>query len=443
MKLAVALKKNTCLRRLDLHNVKISDNFAKTLASSLQSGCNLLEVLLDDAIKDDVRFHGIYEALLRNRYSTVVKRTQANAPDLRELVLDKVPDAHIMGFLAALCTNTQLVELSIRDTVFTPEAAALLARAVRDNASIMELELLGCTFEENAAALQAFCAALESNRSIHVLRLTRIPVGPCAEHFAQALRRNNVLKSLRLAGAEIRNDGFIAISEALRENRTLEELNMRVNLFDCTAVDHLLTVLEKNTTLVYLSLGGNNLQDDVAHSFARFLLNNFSLKGLDLTATRITDEGALDLLKSLKTNVALEVLHLERGQVSEKVAPKILRLLAVNTTLQLLNVYNFHSAQTTEYQAHLNSMMDKPSRVARLALCQWSIMTHKQLIPLPISLHSRRAVMLILCCFERLARSRVFCLPIELQIMVLEALNLLDLHRIYERPDKSRALADQ
>ncbi len=83
-------------------------------------------------------------------------------------------------------------------------------------------------------------------------------------------------------------------------------------------------------------------------------------------------------------------------------------------------------------------------------------MTHRQLIPLPISLHSRCAVMLLLLCFERLSHRsqgvracacldtcvcvRIPFVPMEMRFMILERMTLLDLHRIYDRPGTRHAL---
>merc|ERR1712083_152329 len=101
--------------------------------------------------------------------------------------------------------------------------------------------------------------------------------------------------------------GVRHLSEALCENRTLQELILSHNVIDNTGVKHLAKALVGNWSLRRLCLDSNksiaeSIGDNSAEYLADALMKNRSLEELDLSMNRVGEEGLQKLTMALQVN---------------------------------------------------------------------------------------------------------------------------------------------
>ena len=77
--------------------------------------------------------------------------------------------------------------------------------------------------------------------------------------MSEALKENTTLQSLNLHRNSIGDEGAKALSEALKENTTLQSLNLQSNSIKYDGAKALSEALKENTTLQSLDLGGNSI----------------------------------------------------------------------------------------------------------------------------------------------------------------------------------------
>ena len=133
-----------------------------------------------------------------------------------------------------------------------------------------------------------------------------------------ALQNNNIM-SVDLAGEKIGCDGIKAIAGALILNTSLKRLVLGGVVFGCgideKGISVLANALVQNRTLMELDLRSNKINDVGAKALANKLQEHCSLVRIDLRSNPIGDEGAkalVDLVQNRqnKLQIALdELIH--------------------------------------------------------------------------------------------------------------------------------------
>jgi Ran GTPase-activating protein (RanGAP) involved in mRNA processing and transport len=130
-----------------------------------------------------------------------------------------------------------------------------------------------------------------------------------AEAFADMLKVNKTLRTLKLAQCGITSEGICVIAQALYTNNTLEVLHIFENCLEeqvgAVAFADMLTV---NRTLKELDIFKNRIGTAGAKAFASMLEVNTTLRTLKLSTS---DEGACMIARALHANNTLEVLRLD------------------------------------------------------------------------------------------------------------------------------------
>ena len=181
----------------------------------------------------------------------------------------------LKAMFQGLKRNTSLRTLGVH---FTSNISTLCA-SLSVNNTLQHL-YLHCDLDDYA--MELLSAALSINKSLHRLTLNGF-TGTGAQHLATMLTANTTLQELDLSSAEISDTGILHLSEALKHNHSLTDLDI------CDS-EHI-----TNTGAVALS---------------KMLLVNKSLESLDLSFTSVGEEGAAALMESLLHNQVLTRLRL-------------------------------------------------------------------------------------------------------------------------------------
>jgi hypothetical protein len=136
--------------------------------------------------------------------------------------------------------------------------------------------------------------------------------------IAGALRVNGALTKLSLAWNELGEEGTKAICEALKQNKTLKELDLsgRDNIGGEAGAKHVADMLGVNGGLTKLSLAENKLEEEGTKAICEALEQNTTLKELDMSGDRYGPSniggtaGAKHVAKMLGVNGALTVTNL-------------------------------------------------------------------------------------------------------------------------------------
>ncbi|KJE91132.1 hypothetical protein CAOG_009530 [Capsaspora owczarzaki ATCC 30864] len=130
----------------------------------------------------------------------------------------------------------------------------------------------------------------------------------------------NACKALDMDCSQIGEDEAWAIAEALKVNRTLNDLNLRENQLGDAGARAIAETLKVNTTLNWLHLGQNQIGDAGARAIAETLKVNMSLTYLNLYDNQIGDAGAQAIAEALKVNTTLTELSLTKDDGARAIA---------------------------------------------------------------------------------------------------------------------------
>lgn len=132
--------------------------------------------------------------------------------------------------------------------------------------------------------------------------------------------QNNKITSIDLAGEKIDYDGINAIASALMRNTSLKRLVLGGVVFGCgideKSVSVLADALNQNKTLIELDLRSNKIGNDGAQILADTLRNHCSLVRLDLRSNPIGNDGVGVLTKLVQNTQNQLQIALDDASVS-------------------------------------------------------------------------------------------------------------------------------
>ncbi|KAG0214732.1 hypothetical protein BGX33_001890 [Mortierella sp. NVP41] len=219
-------------------------------------------------------------------------------------------------FLARLLTkNKVLRHLNVGSNGLGSEGCVMIAEAVRFNRTLNSLSL--DMNEMGPEAATAMAAALVSNRHLNYLYLPHNSIGDQGlVEICESLKRNRSLIGLDLELNHIENAqslvGMTAMSEVLRTNRTLREINLAYNLFSGDAIRELMKGVAVNTTLESINFTNCGISTEGAMAIAEVLPSARGLQNLGLTSNPdIAVEGYWALSTSLAKNRSMKGIQLD------------------------------------------------------------------------------------------------------------------------------------
>jgi len=161
-----------------------------------------------------------------------------------------------------------------------------------------------------------------------------------AKVISELLKTDTRLIELNLYGNSIGDEGTKAICEALKINNTLEVLLLWGNSIGVEGMKAIGKVLKVNKTLTQLGIGYNDARTEGAKMIGEGLKANSTLKKLLIISNELGVEGTINITKSLKDNKALTELFLSDNRIGDSGMKTINELLRDNSTLEKLYLTN-------------------------------------------------------------------------------------------------------
>jgi hypothetical protein len=214
-----------------------------------------------------------------------------------------------------------LERLGVASCEITAEGACRLAPAIRDHASVKEVQLDGNRIGDRgaaavAAAVRATSAPFERLRVRDNVNMT----SAAAKAFASAMAGSSTLRELDASKAPFGAEGAKALCAGLAATASLEILELSGCRLRAEGAKWLGDAVAKCASLRRLGVSRNSLGDKgVFELTSRGLDCTASLEALDLRHNAIGPEGAKRLKGSLERRcVTVRVLELEGNKLEEE-----------------------------------------------------------------------------------------------------------------------------
>ena len=191
---------------------------------------------------------------------------------------------HMTVLMRALA-RSKLHTLNLHDCQIKPDGAKALADALRDNVVLKKILLTANMIKDKGAI--ALGGALKNNKTLKELELKFCDIGPeGGKALASALSEGSAGRSERVLESNMTKDeGAIALGEALKSNKTLEELDLFKCSIGAEGAKALASALsEGSAVLTSLNLEMNHVGPEGAKALAaalrvnRVLLTNLNIK---------------------------------------------------------------------------------------------------------------------------------------------------------------------
>ncbi|XP_052770274.1 leucine-rich repeat-containing protein 74B-like isoform X2 [Mya arenaria] len=165
-------------------------------------------------------------------------------------------------------------------------------------------------------------------------------LGPAAtKAIALVLRDNITLEKLNLQGNWIEGDGGLAMARMLEDNDYITEINLSDNKLGSIGAKCMCKMLSVNAGLRVLDLSGNNFDDQDAITFADCLVEGTKyLKELNLSRNHFGSHAGEVLGPAISANDILEVLDLSWNHIRGKGAIAVAKGIGENVRLKSCNI---------------------------------------------------------------------------------------------------------
>jgi Ran GTPase-activating protein (RanGAP) involved in mRNA processing and transport/GTPase SAR1 family protein len=338
-----AMATNTCLTSLNIADNDISarpagHNFqlSRLLDANTNSSLTSLNISNNNLGHEGGR--QVAEALMTN---VVLK-----CLDISENKLG--PDG-CQAIAGALASNSVLETLNISRNDIRCNGAEYLAKALTVNVTLKSLKCVANGLAQ--VGIKQLAEALKMNTSLISLDLRAGHV--CVQgamHLADALKHNNTLKNLDIGPNGIFDEGAIHLAEALKVNTGLTSLKMVRTFIGDVGCIALADALLENSTLTTLVVSDCEFGTGVgkaAKALARALRQNHTLQSLDIVDNYLGPTAMLELLSALKVNKGLRHLYINAKDIDDR-ANALLREVASANVLLTVTVRGTMTASRRE-----------------------------------------------------------------------------------------------
>lgn len=209
----------------------------------------------------------------------------------------------------ALASNAGLQKLTLHGISSQDGKVEFLSRSLfSSNKRIDELTLDKCLLRNQDGHL---LQRILNENSIKTLRLIRENVDEIIDKIASRLSLSSSLQTLDLTGSQISSKSFAILMRCLSENTQLKSLILKDCGLGDKRVEDLNHFLLTNRHLKSLDLCGNDIGTTGIDLLAKEgLRQNTSLQKLQLSQNPLGDDGAMHLTKVLQTNSSLQSISL-------------------------------------------------------------------------------------------------------------------------------------
>lgn len=285
------------------------NQYFKTLIEILQKSQTLKTIYLN-GIKNNREYLDIFIEILKVNKSATTLYFWAG-----------LGDQEIKKFADVLKINKSVTYLNLNRNIFTNQGVAYLTETIRERNILKELFL--CESQITKEGIQHIATLLETNTSLKVLSLESI-------NFS-------------------REEDSKILAKGLRQNKTLEFLNLKNTGLNLESGKPLWQCLKENITLKILNLENNTIDYHSAIELGKVLKVNSSLEKLYLNSNQIGDDGIKELVEGMRANKGLTEIYLERNNITLKYLPQLIELLESNRRLTDIDFISFGDLLYPEY----------------------------------------------------------------------------------------------
>jgi Ran GTPase-activating protein (RanGAP) involved in mRNA processing and transport len=188
--------------------------------------------------------------------------------------------------------------------------------------------------------VQELAAALLGNCRLRSLRFggLRLPTGGVRD-VAEALRKHPALSSFKLAPSWVSDQDMQAVATLLRENLALRSFSMRNTRLDAAQVQTLADALGENRTLTSLDMAVTTspYQPDTMLPVVQALRGHPELRNVDLSYNQLSS-AVVEAAAILRDCSRIEALNLTGSHIELPAARELAESLAENRTLRSLDL---------------------------------------------------------------------------------------------------------
>ncbi|RCH90169.1 hypothetical protein CU097_010450 [Rhizopus azygosporus] len=378
----------TSLSRLDLTNQHITKQSMSPLADIMSIDFGIRELILcnsgleDDAVK--ILMHSLLENdkitylnLSNNPKLTAIgyKYISVYAKESRQLsTLDlslNTLDKKATQYLFAAITTSSMSRLILNGCMIrTTAQLQILASGVKKS-RLQHLTLHQNRMNHQGALSIGVMLRDYDNTggSLEHLELDGNEIGTGIQYIAQALKRNQNLRTLSLRQCKLDAKGCNLIGEALKYNQHLEKLDLGNNPSICTqSLDGIASIKQAllvNRSLKDLCLSDTGLTTEAVIAIAESLAENKSLSRLDLSKNPLIDiAGMMAIAVSIRLNHNITFIDINISTNDEEMIQIHHDMLAICTR----NAQQTKKATVTTENEPKNNLVSTTQATARLTL---------------------------------------------------------------------------
>ncbi|XP_065894714.1 uncharacterized protein [Dysidea avara] len=382
IKVSRSLSKLVFLKYIDLSFNEISDHVAQNLAPALKNAshvflnnCNLKrrgieKISLVLEIASSVRELGLSKTCLtapviKNLAATLTRNINLNHLSVASCGLK---GANFQPILQATEISSSIKYLDISGNAFDGATSRSLGEHILRHNTLQHLQISSCSFKEDGLKYIFKCLQFNKRNFYYLDTSYNHISNDAALQLESTITSNYTLKHLILHHCDVKEQGFVAISKALKSIGCLRTLNLNYNktsdnvayelgeafvlnsifshleMVSCNLTDigvkTIANSLSKISSLTHLNISYNSISDAAADKLATALSCNTSLQHLDVSYCNLDRNGFCIICKSLLTTSTLRHLNVSDNKISNSVAEVLTVALSKISTLNYLILYN-------------------------------------------------------------------------------------------------------
>jgi len=305
------LSKNPKLRELDLSGCKINEKKFKAIVDYMLTNSNINVLKLDFVcFCDDDKSSSVISSKEGEQIARMMRSDLLTALSISRHKLDSSATEDIA---AGLLANNSLTTLHLENCEI--KSADSLLKMLRRNNVLKELSLIFCNlYTEDFKQIDY---AMKDNRTLEKLNLSDNYVEQIGSKAIASGINNTIIAELILNNCEIKNEGAEVIALALQSNRYLKILSIKGNKLEDAGAKSMGQMLVKNKTLTDLNLAQNGIGDNGVEEIANGLIKNRTLLKLNLEYNKISDSGAKTIGKAITASKALIEFYFAGNNITE------------------------------------------------------------------------------------------------------------------------------
>lgn len=273
-------------------------------------------------------------------------------------------DVHVV--CEALKVNKSITSVILAFQDLSVDVSHALADLFCTNCKIKTLHVKGMHIPVLDEFMRILSEALKVNQSICDISFAAFSIG--SKYLFEALRESKTVENLDFASVSFTEDTFMHLTQMLRVNQSVKVLNLFSMDISGKESDELCESLKVNKRLQRLNMPFCTFSNNCFGGLGEMLKVNHCLQHLDFSANNVPDIAMTSLCGGLMHNSSLTHLNVFGSNMSPACAQILAQSLRLNHSLTLLDVSC--CSLSAESIAVLASSIATNSKIRNLALLQ-------------------------------------------------------------------------